>query len=133
MGIAAALLLVQSGVGLVAALGMVVFRVAAAGGGSLAPDERLALLVPLASLGLAFGVANGYRWARWATLAVEGGVLAVTVLLHLVLPGGLDLTSAMVTLGLPSAILVVLMRPRPSGRAPSEHPLHPLRERLPPD
>jgi len=129
--VAAALLLVQGGIGFVAAAGMIVFRVVSTGRGVLDSSERFALLVPLALLLLSFGVANGHGWARWGTVAVETLLLALAMMVRVLVNSRLDLVTAMSTLGLPAVTLLLVVFARLSSCVLTEHPQATHRAALP--
>ena len=109
--IASVLLVMQAGFGLLSVLGLLVFAritgsMATAGGQAL-----FALLLPLAALAAAGGVAAGRPWARRSALALEIVLLAFALLRLLVSRGGtLALTPLLTTFILPGAVVALLLR-----------------------
>lgn len=113
----ALLLLLQAGLALLAALGLLVFARLSNALGSFALPEAIALGGPVALIILAIGIGRGWRWATFGTVAWETVTLLGTAFSILVSAGGsLNLTVGLTGLALPGAILLMAVRPSASGR-----------------
>jgi hypothetical protein len=109
--IASLLLVVQAGLGLLAALGLLVFARLSNAVGALAGPEALAFGGPLILLICALGVAKNWRPARIAVYAWESLTLVGTAISILASAGSsLSLTVALTGIGLPLAIIVLIHR-----------------------
>jgi hypothetical protein len=112
---ASLLLVLQAGLGLVAALGLLGFaRLNNAVGAMLVP-EALAIGGPLLLLLLAVGVARAWRLATPLVLAYEAVTLLGTAVSLLASQGAaLSLTVGLTGLALPIATAVLTLRPQPT-------------------
>jgi hypothetical protein len=109
--IASLLLVAQAGLGLLAALGLLVFARLSNAVGALAGPEALAFAGPLILLICALGVAKNWRAARIAVYAWESLTLVGTAISILASAGSsLSLTVALTGIALPLAIIVLIHR-----------------------
>lgn len=110
--LATLLLLVQAGLALLAALGLLVFARSSNALGSLAGPEAFAVGGPVALLILALGIGRGWRWASFGIVAWEALTLLGTAF-PVLLSGGtnLSLTLGLTGFVLPLAIVLLVLRP----------------------
>ena len=112
--IASLLLVVQAGLALLAAMGLVVYARLSNAVGALAAPEALAFGGPLILLLLAVGMAQNWRLARLGVYAWEALTLLGTAFAILASAGSsLSLTVALTGLVLPLAIIVLVRRNTP--------------------
>ena len=112
----ALLLLLQAGLALLAAVGLLVYARLSNAFGSLALPEALALGGPVALLILAVGIGRSWRWAIAGIVAWETVTLLGTAFSILASAGhSLTLTVGLTGLALPAAIVLVAVRPNASG------------------
>ena len=114
--LAALLLLLQAGLALLAAVGLLVFARLSNAFGALAWPEALALGGPVVLLILAIGIGRGWRWAAAGIVVWETVTLLGTAFSILASAGhSLTLTVGLTGLALPAAIVLVALRRNASG------------------
>jgi hypothetical protein len=110
--IAAVLLTMQTGFGLLSALGLLVFARITGSIGTVVGAALLALLFPLLALVLAGGVALHHPWARRGALAFEAVTLFLALLRFILSRGEtLALVPFLTTFALPVTVAALLLAP----------------------
>jgi hypothetical protein len=116
--LAALLLLLQGGLALLAAVGLVVLARLSNAFGAIAVPAAIAFGGPAVLLVLAIGISRGWRWATFGIPAWEAVTLLGTAFSILTSGGSsLTLTVGLTGLVLPAAIVLLAVRPNASGNA----------------